>query len=434
MITYKEAEEWLLWTEKLGSKPGLEAISHLLERMGSPHKSFKSIHITGTNGKGSTAAMTASILAAAGYKVGLFTSPHLSTFRESIAVNGEYVSRGKAAEIIETIKPIAEEMKETPGLRHPTYFEVLTALAFQHFREEGVDFAVVEVGMGGVLDATNVLSSLVSVITNVSLEHTRWLGGTVLEIAEKKAGIIKPGSVLITATKDDTVYALLKKICSGRNARAFRVGADITYEREASSLEGQRFMVKGIRSRYELFIPLLGEHQLVNASTAVGAVEALAFHGITVSEEAIAEGLRAVRWPGRLEVVQRNPFIVLDGAKDLEAARAAVEAVRREFTYGRLIVVVSISSDKDIGAMMERFAEIADYFIATSHRVAGRAVDPGRLVSEANRMSKPSEIAGSVVDAINRAKEIARPEDLILIIGSVFLAGQAREVLLGPIS
>jgi len=325
-------------------------------------------------------------------------------------------------------------MEETPGLRHPTYFEVLTALAFQHFREEGVDFAVVEVGMGGVLDATNILSSLVSVITNVSLEHTRWLGGTVLEIAEKKAGIIKPGSVLITATKDDTVYALLKKICSGRNARAFRVGADITYEREASSLEGQRFMVKGIRSRYELFIPLLGEHQLVNASTAVGAVEALAFHGITVSEEAIAEGLRAVRWPGRLEVVQRNPFIVLDGAKDLEAARAAVEAVRREFTYGRLIVVVSISSDKDIGAMMERFAEIADYFIATSHRVAGRAVDPGRLVSEANRMSKPSEIAGSVVDAINRAKEIARPEDLILIIGSVFLAGQAREVLLGSIS
>jgi len=431
-IVYLEAERWLMGTERLGSKPGLEVVSRLLEMMGSPQESFRAIHVTGTNGKGSTAAMAASILSAAGHRVGLFTSPHLSTFRESIAVDGTPIPRERAASIIERIKPMTAEMEATPGLRHPTYFELLTAIAFEHFRHERVDLAVVEVGMGGRLDATNVINAPVSIITNVSLEHTRWLGSTVLEIAENKAGIIKQGGTLITATQDDSVYALLQRICAERNSRVFRVGSDITYEKEASGQKGQNFMVKGLRGSYDLFIPLLGDHQLLNASTAVGAVEALSLRDVSVPVQAYTEGLRRVRWPGRLEIVARNPTVVLDGAKDAEAARAAIDAVEQVFNPAHVVAVVSISSDKNIPAMMDQFARVADRFIATSHMIAGRAADPAIIAAEAERLSRPCEVVPDVGRAIEVAKELAGEEGIVLIIGSVFLVGEAREKLLGP--
>ena len=433
-MDYQEAESWLLGTERLGSKPGLEAISHLMRRIGSPHRSFRSVHVTGTNGKGSTAAMTASVLAAAGHIVGLFTSPHLSTFRESIVVNGRLIPKESVASIVEDVRSITAEMDRIKGLRHPTYFELLTAVAFEHFRREGVDLAVVEVGMGGRLDATNVIDAPVSVITNVSLEHTWELGSTTLEIAVNKAGIVKSGSALITATRDDSVYALLMEICARRNARIFRVGSDITYEEESSGQGGQRFRLRGLRGTYELSIPLIGEHQLENAATAVGAVEALSFSGVEIPPEAIVRGLRQVWWPGRLEIVGRSPMIVLDGAKDPEAAKAAVEAVRQAFTPRRIVAVISISSDKNIPVMMGQFARVASYFIATRHRVAGRAVDPEVIAEEARRLHKPCEVVPDVGVALRRAREIAGRDDMILVIGSVFLVGEARENLLGPLA
>jgi len=432
-MSYRKVLRWLFSLRRFGSKPGLEHISYLLGLMGDPHMNFKSIHITGTNGKGSTTAMVASILGAAGYSVGMFTSPHLSSFTERIVVDGEPIPPYEVVRIMDEIMPLIDHMLEDPGLRHPTFFEVITALAFKYFSERGVDFAVLEVGMGGRLDATNVVHALVSVITNVSLEHTEVLGDTVLEIAEKKAGIIKKGGILITATQDDDVFNMFKEVCRQVGSRIFRVDRDIRFTKFDSSFKGQSFQLNGLLYKFEvLFIPLLGDYQLLNASTAVGAVEALSFHEIKIPQTAIEKGLRMVNWPGRLEIVQRNPTVILDCAKDVEAAKAVKETLLNEFIFDRLIAVVSISSDKKIQAMIEQFAQAADFFVLTSHSVMGRAADPTLLSEEVEKHNKPYEVVPDVKEAVRRGIEIADKDDFVIIVGSVFLVGEAREIWFKP--
>lgn len=427
-MTYSEVISWLFSLRRFGSKPGLERISHLLRMRGDPHERFKAIHITGTNGKGSTTAMATSILRATGFSVGMYTSPHLSSFTERILVDGEPISVEEVVRLVEEIRPIAEEIGERPDLGHPTFFEVTTAMGFEYFAERGIDIAVVEVGMGGGLDATNVIHPLVSVITNVSLEHTEVLGKTVLEIAQKKAGIIKEGSELITAAEQPEVLRLFERICEERGSRMFVVGRDIECERLRHSLEGQWFNLKGLRGCYEnLQMPLLGSHQLRNASCAVGAVEALSLHGIKIGEQSIREGLRKARWPGRLEVVQRRPLVVLDCAKDPKAAENLSRVVKEEFSYDRAIVVISISSDKDIPSMINSLSRVADQFIVTRHRVMRRAADPAIIAREIERNSKPYEVVESVGRAVERALEVADDGDMVLITGSVFTVGEARE-------
>jgi dihydrofolate synthase/folylpolyglutamate synthase len=425
---YRDHIEWLFAVRRFGSKLGLDYVRHLLAQIGDPHEDFRSVHVTGTNGKGSTTAMIASILGEAGYRVGMFTSPHLSTFTERIQINGVQISVEDVVRLIEEVRPLCEGMSEDPELRHPTFFEIITAIAFKYFSEEGVDYAVLEVGMGGRLDATNVVKAQVSVITNVSLEHTEVLGDTVLEIAEKKAGIVKEGGTLITATADDDVYRLFQDVCESVGSRIFRVGADITFQRTGSNQEGQTFNLKGISRTYEgLNIPLIGEHQLLNAATAVGAVEALRFHGVEVPAEAIANGLGKVSWPGRMEIMQTRPLVVLDGAKDAEAARAVKEAIK-EFSYPRLVAVVSISSDKKIEEMIGEMAQVADHFVITSHRVMGRAAKSSRIAAEVERHSRTYEVVEDVKDAVKRAMEIAGEEGMVIVVGSVFLVGEAREL------
>jgi dihydrofolate synthase/folylpolyglutamate synthase len=426
---YRDHIEWLFAVRRFGSKLGLDYVRHLLAQIGDPHEDFKAVHVTGTNGKGSTTAMIASILKEAGYRVGMFTSPHLSTFTERIQVNGVQIPVEEVVRLIEEVRPLCEGMAEDQELRHPTFFEIITAIAFKYFSEEGVDYAVLEVGMGGKLDATNVVKAQVSVITNVGLEHTEVLGDTVLEIAEKKAGIVKEGGALITATADDDVYRLFREICEGVGSKIFRVGTDITFQRLDSSYDGQTFNLKGISSSYErLTIPFIGDHQLLNAATAVGAVEALRFHGVEVPGDAIARGLRGVFWPGRLEVMQTEPLVVLDGAKDAEAARAVKEALLSKFTYDRLVAVVSISSDKKIAEMIGEIAQAADHFVITSHRVMGRAAKSSRIAAEAERHSKTHEVVADVRTAVRRAMEFAGEGGMVIVVGSVFLVGEAREI------
>lgn len=428
-LNYEEAIDWMFNIRRFGSKLGLKYISHLLDLIDNPHHRFKSIHVAGTSGKGSTTAMIASILIAAGYKVGMFTSPHLSKFNERIIVSRRQIPYEDVIRIVGKLRPLAEQMERDPDLRHPTFFEVITALAFKYFAEQEVDFAVLEVGMGGKLDATNVVSALVSVITNVSLEHTEVLGNTVLEIAEKKAGIIEKDGVLITATKDDEVFSLFSKICERNYSKIFRVGRDICFSKIESSLEGQRFKFDGILNKFdELFIPLLGDHQLFNAASAIGAVEALNFNGIKIFREAIDNGLWNVSWPGRLEIMQRHPLVVLDGAKDSEAARAVKEALLGYFSYDRLIAVVSISSDKNIPEMIEHFSQVVDHFVITSHRVMGRAAKPSFIAKEVEKHSKSYEIVTDVKDAVKKSIEKARDDDMVIVVGSVFLVGEARDL------
>jgi dihydrofolate synthase/folylpolyglutamate synthase len=426
---YRSHIEWLFAVRRFGSKLGLDYVRHLLAKIGDPHEDFFSIHLTGTNGKGSTTAMIASILGEAGYKVGMFTSPHLSSFTERIQINGSQIRVRDVVWLIEEVRPLCKEMAEDPEMRHPTFFEIITAIAFKYFSEAGVDYAVLEVGMGGRLDATNVVKAMVSVITNVSLEHTEVLGDTVLEIAEKKAGIVKEGGVLITATTDDDVYRLFQETCESVGSRIFRVGTDITFQKLCSSYEGQTFNLNGLSHRYErLTTPLLGEHQLLNAATAVGAVEALRFHGVEVSGDAIARGLEVVSWPGRMEVMQTKPLVLLDGAKDVDAARAVKEALQSEFTYDRLVAVISISSDKKIAEMIGEIAQVADHFVITSHRVMGRAAESARIASEVGRQSRTHEVIPDVKTAVNRAIELTGKNGMVIVVGSVFLVGEAREI------
>jgi dihydrofolate synthase/folylpolyglutamate synthase len=432
---YKDHIEWLFAVRRFGSKLGLNYVRHLLVQIGDPHEDFFSVHVTGTNGKGSTTVIIASILGEAGYKVGMYTSPHLSSFTERIQINGGQIPVREVVRLIEEVRPLCEEMAEDPELRHPTFFEIITAIAFKYFSEEGVDYAVLEVGMGGKLDATNVVKAKVSVITNVSLEHTEILGDTVLEIAKKKAGIIKEGGVLITATKDNDVYQLFQKASEKAGSRIFRVGTDITFQKLGSDYEGQTFNLKGLSRSYErLTTSLIGEHQLFNAATAVGAVEALRFHRVDVSGDAIARGLEGVNWPGRMEIMQTKPLVVLDGAKDIDAARAVKEALQSEFTYDRLIAVISISSDKKIAEMIGEIAQVADHFVITTHRVMGRAAESARIASEVGRHSRTHEVIPDVKTAVNRAIELAGKDGMVIVVGSVFLVGEAREIWLKPIN
>lgn len=432
-LSCREVVEWLFGLRRVGYKRGLKHIRHLLDLIGDPQERIRAIHVAGTNGKGSTTSMVTAILGAAGYRVGMFTSPHLSRFTERIVVDGRQIPDEEVVRLVDEVKPLVDEMAQNPELGQPTFFEAATALAFKYFAEREVDFAVLEAGRGGLLDATNVVHSLVSVITNVGLEHTDVLGHTVLEIAEEKAGIIKEGGVLITATEDDDVFNLFREICESVGSRIFRVGSDIRFRKLSSSLEGQSFQLDGLLNRFdELFIPLLGDHQLLNAASAVGAVEALDFHGVAISKEAIEEGLRSARWPGRMEIMQRRPLVVLDCAKDIEAARAVKVALLKEFTYDRLIAVVSISSDKDIPAMIGQLAQAVDLFIITSHQVMGRAAKPSRIAKEVEKHSKPYEIVADVKDAVKRAMEQAGDDDMVIVIGSAFLVGEARELWFEP--
>jgi len=423
-LDYDEALDWLYNVRRFGPERTLGPTRRILKHLGDPQGCFKSIHVGGSNGKGSTSAMIASILEAGGGKVGLFTSPHLEDFRERVKVNGECIPREDVARLLSGIRPLFEEMLEqSMPLR---FFDVVTAMAFQYFRERGVEYAVLEVGLGGRLDATNVVDPLVSVITNIGYEHTNILGETLVEIAGEKAGIIKPGRVLVTATRDSEVFRVFTEKAEELGAEVVHVGYDTSYTRTGSSLTCQTFDLHSLREYMGLSIPLLGDHQVLNAATAVAAVESLSRYGVEVSEEAIRLGLANVSWPARLEIVMKKPLVVLDCAKDAEAAEAVRRSIEREMKPRRIVAVVSMSSDKKIPGMIDSIAAVADRFIVTTHSVMGRAAEPAVIAAEVERNGRPYEIILDEEAAFKRALELAEDDDMVLVIGSVFLAGSAR--------
>jgi len=419
--------DWLEHVKTHGSKLELEPVKRLLMLLGDPQTSFQSIHVTGTNGKGSTTAMTASILEAAGHRTGMFTSPHLSRVTESVKIDDEEISLAKMDSLLTTIRENIRKLTAR-GIRHPTWFEVLVALAYSYFSQENVDIAVVEVGMGGRNDATNVIDSLASIVTNVSLEHTQLLGDTVEEIAEVKAGVLKNCSVLITAATQPGVIAKISEMTDQRNSRLIRVDNDVKIFPEAGSIEGQGFTVTTPACEYTgLTLPLIGAHQLRNAACAIAAVEAAKEKGFEVAPEDVRRGLGSVRWPGRFEVMEREPLVVLDGAKDAEAVKALVETVKQTLQGRRLISIVGISSDKAHRSMIHSLAEVTERFILTEHRVRGRTTRAAHLQKIAMETGIPAVICTPVHEAIEQAKQLAGPEDVILVTGSVFLVGEARE-------
>lgn len=425
-MNYDEALDWLYNVRRFGPNRNLGPTRHILKLLGDPQNSFRSIHVGGSNGKGSTSAMIASILGATGAKVGLFTSPHLEEFIERVKVDDMEIPREDAARLLTEIRPLFEEMLGLPEPMPLRFFDVVTAMAFLYFREKAVDYAVLEVGLGGRLDATNVVDPLVSVITNIGYEHTNILGDTLPEIAGEKAGIIKQGRPLVTATRDDEVFKVFGEKAQELGSEVIRVGYDTEFRKVGAKMSGMTF---DLRSRMEykgLKVPLLGEHQITNAATAVAAVEALSRYGVDVPEQAVREGLQGVYWPARLEVVRTGPTVVLDCAKDAEATEAVRRTLEEDMDMGRIVAVVSMSSDKNIPGMIRNIAAVSERFIVTTHSVMDRAASPELIAEEITKNGRPYEVIEDEKAAFTRALELAGEEDTVLVIGSVFLAGTAR--------
>ncbi|MBN1364762.1 MAG: bifunctional folylpolyglutamate synthase/dihydrofolate synthase [Syntrophaceae bacterium] len=394
---------------------GLKSITELLSRQGNPQRSFKTIIIAGTNGKGSTAAMIASILHSAGYKVGLYTSPHLVDVRERIAINGKKISR---REFNRTIAYVKNEIRE-----QVTYFEFLTAVAFLYFKNQKIDIAVLEVGLGGRLDATNVCRPLVSVITNISFDHTACLGDTLESIAYEKAGIVKRNGICITAAGQKNVLEVLEKICRCRKAKLYCLNRDIKIKKQKDGLSSYQGLHRDIKN---LIIPLTGKHQLFNAALAVAAVELCAKKGFPVNDAAIYKGLYNTRWEARLEILQDRPSFLLDGAHNQASIDALCRSLKNDFSFNRLILVFGVLADKDYRRMLKKIIPLASKIILTQVR-SKRAMPAKDLLEYVKKMGRSAIVTENVNQAIERVIIMAGKQDLICATGSFYLAGEVKQ-------
>ncbi len=439
-LEYREALEWIHGLGRFGIKPGLERVKAMLELLGNPHQGIRFVHVAGTNGKGSTAAMLASILRVAGYSVGLYTSPYLLSFTNRMAVNNADIDRDELVSLVSRIKPIVKQLQNDPELGHPTEFEVVTVLAFAYFASSGVDLVVLEVGLGGRLDATNIVTPLISIITNISLEHTDVLGHTIEEIAFEKAGIIKQGKPLITAAEDQRALAVFKKRCQELDCPYYRVfppreaAEQPDNQRPVSMIkqiteDGQYFDYYGFDSEQpDLFISLRGKYQLLNATTALAAVELLGEDGFTVSRAAILKGLAETSWPGRLELLQKGPLVIMDGAHNPAAMEKLAEAVPRYFKYKRLVLVIGMLADKDTAAMLKSILPLSDSVVFT-RPLLPRAADPQNIADFALdhfKLVKDYYVIKDHQEALDKAFELAEPEDAILVTGSLYTVSDIR--------
>ena len=423
--------------ERRQPRPGdlkLDRMRALLRRLGDPHRRVRCVHIAGTKGKGSTSAILAAILRAAGHRTGLFTSPHLSDVSERVQVDGVPVSRGEiAARMGEVAVAVRELDTEGDPARSPTFFEVITALGFLHFDCRRVAVAVLEVGLGGRFDSTNVCDPLVSVITNVSYDHMAILGDTITEIAYQKAGIIKRGVPVVSTAEHPDVRAVIEDVAAASHAPLGLVNRDFRWAREpAKPYAPARVLIATDRAEYPpMPFALFGRHQGANAAAAIAAVERIRNAGLPVPDSAIAAGLREVVWPARLELVRRHPTVVLDCAHNVASAAALVETLRASFPVaGRRHLVFATSSDKQIAEILGILAPAFDRFHLTRYESNPRSADPAVVARLLLELGKTDVRAySSPAEAWRVARSEAGPEDAVVIAGSVFLAGELRPLV-----
>ena len=411
----------------------LRRMEELLARLGKPHLAAKTVHIAGTKGKGSTAAMIASALVAAGYKTGLYTSPHLSDLRERIRVDGELISEAELANLVDRLKPEVEAVNRRAAYGQLTTFELLTALGFLYFALKAVAFQVVEAGLGGRLDATNVVAPEVSVITAISLDHTEVLGSSLAEVAAEKGGIIKAGAQVVSAPQADAVARVISEMCRKRGSGLVIAGSDVTFNGAGFAAERQLLEVKGRLGSYRISLPLLGRYQLENAATAVAALEALVERGFNISRDNITAGLEGVSWPGRFQIIGRDPVILVDGAHNPAAARELGRSIEQHLEGGvinRSILVFGTSIDKDLPGIVSALAPLFDTVIATRSRHP-RALAPTPIVAEFVRHGITARAVDTVSEALSLALAGAGERDFICVTGSLFVAGEALEQLQG---
>lgn len=409
-----------------------------MDILGRPHQSYSILHIAGTKGKGSVASMCACALQTAGYKTGLYTSPHLQDYAERIQINGSPISHAGLIELVNELKP---HIASVPGL---TTFEITTALAFVYFARQGVDVAVVEVGLGGRLDATNVVVPKVSVITSLSYDHTQFLGETLAEIAGEKAGIIKPGVPVVLAPQKDEARLVIERIAAERESPFVYVGRDYLFAKISHSLNGgqsllvwpaseqalvDEYIESGGFQEWEptrLNIPLLGYHQVENAATAYTALQVARLQGLPVNELEIRQGFSEVVWPGRFEVLQRYPPVVIDSAHNRDSALKLRLALDDYFPGQPVVLVFGASEDKDIEGMFAELMPRVRQVIAT-RSFHPRALEPEQLVELAHRYGRPAKVVAAIEDALEEAVQVADGEAMVLVTGSLFVAAGARD-------
>ena len=436
-MDYKQAEDYILSFTDYEKMPGiaytsanydLRRMEKLLQPLGNPHLVTRTVHIAGTKGKGSTAAMITQTLISAGYRTGLFTSPHLHTLRERIRIDGAMISEADFAALVTELKPIVESANKQAAFGELTTFEILTAVVFAYFKKNRVDFQVLEVGLGGRLDATNVVKPDICIITSLSLDHTEILGDSVAKIAAEKAGIIKPGCIVVNAPQVDEAAQVIKQVCHQQRADLIQLGQDVTWHKTSGDLHGQTLTVFTKSGHYDLTIPLLGNHQLENAATAVAATEALVSLGTSISSQNIAQGLSQVSWPGRLQILNREPTVVVDGAHNAYSMSKLVEAVKEYFDYKRCFVIFGTSCDKDISGMVQELESLSNHIIITSSSHP-RAASISLLAEKFNRPGVKAMTVGNVMEALSKALSSAKKTDLILITGSLFVVAEAIDYI-----
>jgi len=430
-------------TRNLRNSPenfNLDRMRSMMSFLGEPQKKYQVIHVAGTKGKGSTAALIANVLQQANYKVGFYTSPHLHDYCERIKINNTNLSHQDFIKLMDEIKPYINKVE---GI---TTFELTTAIALLYFYIQKVDFAVIEVGLGGRLDATNIVDPLVSVITSLSLDHINVLGDTLAQIAYEKAGIIKPGCPVVIAPQKEEARRVLYRIAEERNSEVIEVGKDLLYAASAHNLDGQSFIVwpkeeqsfvnhyieSGGRDEWapkRFHIPLLGFHQVQNAATAYATVVEIQKSGVKIRDEEIIKGFEKVEWPGRFEIINKKPLIIIDSAHNRESSLRLRLAIDDYFPGVPVILVFGASEDKDIeGMLIELLPRVKS--VVSTKSFHPRALEPENIVEYALKLGKRGYFTNSVEEAIEKALELAGSEALILVTGSIFVAAAVREVWL----
>ncbi len=415
-MTVDEALSYIHSVSWMGSRPGLERTQELLKRLGNPEKQMKYVHVAGTNGKGSTAAMTASILQQAGYRVGLYTSPYINKFHERMQVNGEMISDEDLVKATEFVKPHAEAMAE-----HPTEFELVSCVAFVYFAWQKCDVVVLEVGMGGELDSTNVIETpLVSVITNIGLDHTEVLGDTLEKIAGAKSGIIKGGHTVIYRASP-SVEKVFEDKCKATGSILHKADFD-SIHLKSHSLEGQIFDACGYE---DIHLPLLGAHQMRNCAVVLTTVKALQEQGYHITRENVYEGLKNVSWPGRFELLRREPLFLVDGGHNPQCIDALADNIR-DYLNGRpLTVLTGVLADKDYHCMYNKVAQYASEFVTVTPD-SPRAMSAEDLKTYLSQFGKPITACTSVKEGVDLAIAKAGKDGVVLAYGSLYMVGDIR--------
>ncbi len=431
-MNYRESIDYLLNFADFERLPrsgvvyDLARVESLLHRLHDPHLGRRTVHVAGTKGKGSTCAMVSSVLTAAGLRTGFYSSPHLLTYTERIRVDGRNISEDDWAAVATSIAPFVADENADASHGILTTFEILTAMAFLHFRNVNADVQVMEVGMGGRLDATNVVAPDVCVITSISYEHMEVLGDTLAKIAREKAGIIKPGVPVVVAPQEPEALEVIERIAREKDAPLIRVGMEVSYREGSHDFTGQSFRVTGRRGEYDLRIPLLGAHMVQNATAAVAAGEVLADEGVEITAAHIGEGLRSVAWPGRLQVLRKDPWVVADIAHNGDSMRKLGQALKATFPYARLTLVIGFGNDKDIDRILDEAVRFADRAVIVASRHP-RALPPEKIAAAFRKRGVEPVIATSVSAAMKTALEMSSPDDLVVAAGSIFVIAEVLE-------